>query len=60
MNKKANFALMLIILILALILTIFFIGYYGEKEAQKIGATCNWGIKDWFCWAFTKVEIVRG
>ena len=52
--KKSSWGTIVIILIILLV--VFGFGFYGGKQAQKVGSKCNLGLGKTFCW-FWQAEI---
>lgn len=57
MHKKGIVGLVIMFIIIA-VLVFFVLGYYGSQHAKKIGAECNLGVSEYFCWEWTKVVEV--
>jgi len=46
-----------IIIILLIILVVFGFGFFGGKQAQKAGSSCNFGLGKTFCWIWQKTTL---
>lgn len=46
-----------IIIILIILLVVFGFGFFGGKQGQKEGASCNFGIGKTFCWIWQKTTF---
>jgi len=46
-----------IVLILIILIVVFGFGFFGGKQGQKEGASCNFGIGKTFCWIWQKTTL---
>jgi len=47
----------LIITIVIILIVVFGFGFFGGKQGQKEGASCNFGIGKTFCWIWQKTTL---
>jgi len=53
--KKSSWWIIIIILIILVV--VFGFGFFGGKQGQKEGASCNFGIGKTFCWIWQKTTL---